>query len=87
MYDIYQQVQDPFSFFTMITMSLGVLNLFPIPALDGGRLLFTSFEIITRRRLPPKYENAIHMVGFVLLLALLVYINIMDFVSPVKLPF
>ncbi|MGB9586369.1 MAG: site-2 protease family protein, partial [Anaerolineales bacterium] len=87
MYDIYQQVQDPFSFFTMITMSLGVLNLFPIPALDGGRLLFTSIEIVTRRRLPPKYENAIHMVGFVLLLALLVYINIMDFVSPAKLPF
>ncbi len=87
MYDIYQQVRDPFSFFTMITMSLGVLNLFPLPALDGGHLLFTAIEIVTRRRLPPQLENAIHTVGFFLLLALLVYVNIMDFVSPVKLPF
>jgi regulator of sigma E protease len=87
MFDIYQQLRDPILFFMMITMSLGMFNLFPIPALDGGRILLTLPEIIFQRRVPPQYENMIHMVGFAVLLLLLIYINLQDFINPVKLPF
>jgi regulator of sigma E protease len=70
----------------VISMSLGIFNLFPIPALDGGRILFTLPEIILRRRIPARYENAIHFVGFAMLLLLLIYINLQDFLNPVQLP-
>ncbi len=87
MFDLYRQLGDSLAFFTAITMSLGVLNLFPIPALDGGRIVFALVEIVTRRRVPPRFENALHYIGFLVLLALLIYINILDFVDPVELPF
>ena len=98
MFDIYQEVRQSeptltiprsvniMSFFAMISISLGVLNLLPIPALDGGRILFTLPEIIIRRRIPPKYENAINLVSFALLLMLLLFINLQDFLNPVSLP-
>ncbi|PWH17654.1 MAG: hypothetical protein DDG59_07700 [Anaerolineae bacterium] len=87
MFDLYRQLGDSLAFFTAITMSLGVLNLFPIPALDGGRIVFALVEIVLRRRVPPRFENALHYIGFLILLALLIYINILDFVDPVELPF
>lgn len=86
MFDIYQQIREPLWFFMVISMSLGIFNLFPIPALDGGRILFTLPEIILRRRVPAKYENAIHLIGFAMLLLLLIYINLQDFINPVQLP-
>jgi regulator of sigma E protease len=86
MYDIYQQIQNRLWFFMVISMSLGIFNLFPIPALDGGRILFTLPEILFRRRVPPKYENAIHLIGFTVLIILLIYINLQDFINPIQLP-
>jgi len=86
MYDIFVQVRDPLWFFSIISLSLGIMNLLPIPALDGGRILFTLPEIVIRRRIPPEYETFVHMVGFVLLLLLLVYINLQDFINPIQLP-
>jgi len=86
MYDIYQRVQSPLWFFMMISISLGIMNLLPIPALDGGRILLTLPEIIIRKRVPTKYENAIHLIGFSLLLMLLIYINLQDFLNPIQLP-
>ena len=86
MYDIYQRIQSPLFFFMMISISLGIMNLLPIPALDGGRIIMTLPEILFRRRVPMKYENAINMIGFALLLGLLFYINIQDFVNPIQLP-
>jgi len=86
MYDIYQQIQNPTWFFMVISLSLGVFNLFPIPALDGGRILFTLPEILFRRRIPPQYETIVHLVGFVMLLFLLLYINLQDFINPIELP-
>jgi len=85
MYDIYQRVQAMW-FFAMISISLGIMNLLPIPALDGGRILLTLPEIIIRRRIPAQYETAIHMIGFAALLLLLIYINIQDFINPIVLP-
>jgi regulator of sigma E protease len=86
MFDIYQQIQSPIFFFMVISISLGIFNLFPIPALDGGRILLTLPEIIVRRRIPPHYENMIHLVGFTLLLILIIYINVQDFINPLQLP-
>ena len=86
MFDIYRYIQSPLWFFMAISISLGIINLFPIPALDGGRILLTLPEILIRRRIPAQYENMIHAVGFSLLLLLLIYINLQDFLNPIQLP-
>lgn len=70
----------------VISAGLALANLLPIPALDGGRLMFVAFEAITRRRISPRYEGLAHLVGFAFLLALMVYINLQDFVNPITLP-
>lgn len=62
----------------LITINLGIFNLLPIPALDGGRLMFILFEMIFRKPVPQKYETAIHTVGFVLLFALMILIAAKD---------
>lgn len=84
---------QPPTFFTLqligiLTISLGVLNLFPFPALDGGRILFVLPELVLRRRIPAQWENAINAAGMALLLIFMVYVNVMDFVNPaiVNLP-
>lgn len=66
----------------ILSVSLGVLNLFPFPALDGGRILFVLPELILRRRIPPTWENAINAAGMIVLLAFMVYVNVMDFINP-----
>jgi len=98
MYDIYQDVQErelvpgaPQSlnviwFFTTITISLGVLNLLPIPALDGGRILFTLPEIIIRRRIPMQTQNMINAISFMVMILLFFYVNYLDFANPIQLP-
>ena len=72
----------------ILTISLGVLNLFPFPALDGGRFIFVLPELILRRRVPAEWENRIHAAGMIVLLLLMAYVNVMDFVNPavVNLP-
>jgi regulator of sigma E protease len=54
--------------------------------LDGGRILFTLPEIIFRRRIPQAYENVVNAVGLALLLILIVYINLQDFLDPIVIP-
>jgi regulator of sigma E protease len=66
------------SFLALINLNLGLINLFPFPALDGGRLFFTAGELVLGKRLPPKTENYIHMAGFFLLIALILYITWQD---------
>ena len=61
-----------------LSANLGVMNLLPIPALDGGRLLIMFVEVITRRRVPQKIEGYIHLTGFALLMALMVLILFND---------
>ena len=47
-----------------LTLTLGIFNLLPFPALDGGRILFVLPELVMRRRVPPQFENWVHTVGF-----------------------
>lgn len=68
-----------------LTLSLGLINLLPIPALDGGRIFFILPELIFRKRIPPKFESMIHGVSFLILLALLGYFYILDFINPVNI--
>ena len=86
MFEIYRQIPSRLWFFMMISISLGILNLLPIPALDGGRIALILPEIFLRRRIPAQYENMIHLVGFIVLIALMIWINIQDWINPLKLP-
>ena len=61
-----------------ISINLGVMNLLPLPALDGGRLVFLLIEAVRRKPVPPKYEGYIHAAGLMLLLALMVYVTGQD---------
>ncbi len=62
----------------LLTANLGVINLFPLPALDGGRIVVGVVEIVTRRKVPETVEGYIHFIGFVLLMALGIYIAFND---------
>jgi regulator of sigma E protease len=73
-------------FFIMVTISLGIFNLLPIPALDGGRILFALPEIVLRRRIPIAWQNWINLISFVTLILIFFYINILDVTNPIQLP-
>ena len=63
-----------------ITVNLGVFNLLPLPALDGGKLLFLAIEAVRRKPVPEKYENYVHTAGFVLLFGLIIFVTFQDIV-------
>lgn len=65
----------------LISINLAVINLLPFPALDGGRLLFVIVEAITRKRIKPAFANAANGIGFLLLIALMVFITFHDVVK------
>jgi regulator of sigma E protease len=101
-YDIYSQAvamdqeaeistAEPIPVFTLsiianISLALGITNLLPIPALDGGRILFTLPELIFGKRIPQKWENAVNTISFLLLIVLMIVITILDFTNPVVIP-
>lgn len=101
-YDIFAQVQtidkqeaaiDPSLknlntvwFFAIISIALGFTNLLPIPALDGGRILFLLPELLFQKKVKPELEGRIHMVGYLALMALMVLMVINDIINPVVLP-
>ena len=62
----------------LISANLGVMNLLPLPALDGGRLVFLIVEAIRRKRVDPEKEGYVHLVGIVLLLLLMVVVMFND---------
>ncbi len=101
-YDIYSQAvamdqetslptAEPLPVFTIsiianISLALGITNLLPIPALDGGRILFTLPELIFKKRIPQGWENAINTVSFLLLILLMVVVTVLDFTNPIVIP-
>ena len=69
-----------------ISIALGFGNLLPLPALDGGRIVFILPELIFRKRVPPSWEATIHGIGFILLLILMVWITFQDIINPISIP-
>ena len=65
-------------FMALIAVNLGIVNLFPLPALDGGRLIFIIIEMIRRKPVPPEKEGIVHLIGMILLLALMVALTVSD---------
>lgn len=63
-----------------LCINVGFINLIPLPAFDGGRLLFLVIEKIKGSRVSPKVENAVHSIGFILLMALMILITYNDIV-------
>lgn len=61
-----------------LSINLGVLNILPFPAFDGGRVLFVLIEAITRKKVDPKIEGYFHSIGFILIMLLMVYITFQD---------
>ena len=61
-----------------ISANLGVVNLLPLPALDGGRLVFVGIEAIRKKPVPPEKEGLVHLIGLALLLCLVVYLTVGD---------
>ncbi|MEK7673835.1 MAG: M50 family metallopeptidase [Patescibacteria group bacterium] len=82
-FNIYQQMRllgwgYLFHFWAIISFNLVIINLLPLPALDGGRIIFNIIELIRGKPISLKFETMIHQIGFVLLLLLLVIISIKD---------
>lgn len=71
------------SLIAQISLALGITNLLPLPALDGGRMLFVLIEAVRRKRIPPEREAIVHLVGMALLLGLMVLITIQDISNPI----
>ncbi|UCF10292.1 MAG: site-2 protease family protein, partial [Candidatus Bipolaricaulota bacterium] len=67
--------------FSLLSLSLGLMNLLPFPALDGSRIAFSLYELVRRKPFPPQREGLIHAIGFLLLLGLFVLITYKDLVT------
>lgn len=68
-------------FMALLSLSLAIINVLPLPALDGGRFLFIMIEVVLGRRVNPKYEAYIHTLGFIFLLLVIVAITYSDIVK------
>ena len=81
-----QSLISPITMMAYISINLGVFNLLPLPALDGGRLFFLLIEGIVRKPVPAKYEGYVHAAGFILLIGLMIAVTFQDifkiFIAP-----
>lgn len=68
-------------FTAMISLNLAVINLLPIPALDGGRLVFVAIEAITKREIPPVWAMRVNLAGFACLMLLMILVTYSDIVK------
>ena len=62
----------------LLTINLGIINLLPIPALDGGRLIFLLLEVVRGKPIPPEKEGMVHFVGLVFFMGLMVVVLFND---------
>ncbi len=74
------------NYIALISIALGVTNLLPLPALDGGRIVFVLLEIVRGRPIKPEFEGVIHLVGLALLLSVAVVFILNDIINPIVLP-
>jgi len=68
------------AFVGMISANIGLVNLLPLPALDGGRIIFIGYELITRKKVNKKVETALINIVFWLVMILFVYITFKDII-------
>ncbi len=76
-----QSLRDLLPLMAFISINLGIFNLLPVPALDGGRLVFILFEMIFKKPVPQKYESLVHTIGFVALIGFMILIVAKDVLS------
>ena len=62
----------------LLSVNLGIMNLLPLPALDGGRLVFLLIEAVRGKPIPPEKEGMVHFAGFVALMILMVFVMYND---------
>jgi regulator of sigma E protease len=74
------------NYIAIISIALGITNLLPLPALDGGRIVFVVLEMVRGRPIAPEREGMVHLIGMALLLSLMVIAFINDIVNPVVIP-
>lgn len=88
--DAYEETVKDGAIFALLTMlnlsallsaNLGVINLVPIPALDGGRIFVYLIEIIRRKKLPPEKEGVINLIGFVLIMGFGIFVAVNDVIK------
>ena len=72
------------SLMALISVNIGIFNLLPVPALDGGRLFFMLIEIILRKPVPQKYERWIHAAGLIALFIFMAVISLKDILSLIR---
>ncbi|MBR4907281.1 MAG: RIP metalloprotease RseP [Clostridia bacterium] len=65
-------------FMALIAVNLGIMNLLPLPALDGGRLVFIAIEMIRKKPVPPEKEGMVHLIGMAALLLLMLALTVSD---------
>jgi regulator of sigma E protease len=73
-----------FTLLALIAINIGLFNLLPLPALDGGRLFFLAIEFVFRKPVPAKYEGWVHAIGMVLLLVLMAVISFSDILRLIR---
>lgn len=76
-----QNIMGILPIMALITINLGLFNLFPLPALDGGRIMFILIELIFRKPVPQKYEGWVHTVGIVILLGFMLLVTVKDIIA------
>lgn len=77
-YGIPTMILTMINFAVLLSVNIGVMNLLPIPALDGGRLLFLLIEVVRGKPIPPEKEGIVHFIGFVALMILMVLVMYQD---------
>jgi regulator of sigma E protease len=65
----------------LLSLNLAVINILPFPALDGGRLAFIVYEVISRKKVSPKIERQLNLIGFAILLTLIILVSINDIIK------
>ena len=77
-YGVFMVIVQLLNIAVLLSANLGIMNLLPLPALDGGRLVFLAVEAVRRKRIPPEKEGYVHLVGITLLMALMVFVMFND---------
>ena len=75
---LWAAINNMVSVVALIALNLGIMNLLPLPALDGGRIVFALFEQLTGKKISEKYEGLVHTIGFILLMIFIALITFHD---------